>query len=114
MISESELDHLSKGSTESIYLNFALFLLPISFTLIVTLLTATISSDRLHQSFVSISAITLIAGLVLLVFWWRNHVSSKALVAQIKNRMPPPPAIQEAPGDPGASPPPSEGGAQST
>ena len=102
MISESELETLAKGSTESIYLNFALTLVPTSVTLAVTLLTTTILSDRLFQGFVSIATITLIAGIVLLVLWLRNHVSSKNLVAQIKNRMPPPPS-QQVPIDPGTT-----------
>jgi hypothetical protein len=107
LVSESELETLARGSSELIFLNFALALLPISLTLVVTLWTTTISSERLYQGFLIVATITFLAGLILLVLWWRSHVSSRTLVARIKNRMPSFPGIQEPPALPGEpSPPP--------
>jgi hypothetical protein len=100
-VHEHELDTLSRGSTASVFLNFALFLLPISVTLVVALLTTTIESDRLFQAFVSLAAITFIVGAILLILWWREHKSSRSLVREIKSRMPPQPAIQQTAADEG-------------
>jgi hypothetical protein len=99
-ILEGELDRLANGPPESIYLNFALTLLPISFTLLITLLTTTIRSSRLYQGFVLVAAVTLIIGVILLVLWGRNRSSTRRLVEDIRNRMPPPPSIQDKPGTP--------------
>lgn len=86
---EHELDALSAGSSASLFLNFALFLLPVSITLVVAMLTTTIPSDRLFAGFLSVSALTAIAGILLLLLWWRSHKSSGELLAAIKARMPP-------------------------
>jgi predicted neutral ceramidase superfamily lipid hydrolase len=99
-ILEGELDRLANGPPESIYLNFALTLLPVSFTLLVTLLTTTIRSSRLYQSFVLIAAVTLIIGVILLILWARNRSSTRRLIEDIRNRMPPPPSLQDNPSHP--------------
>ena len=85
---EHELDALGAGSSASLFLNFALSLLPISITLLVAMLTTTIPSDRLFAGFLSVSVITAIAGIVLLLLWWRSHKSSGQLLTAIKARMP--------------------------
>ncbi|MGH7200106.1 MAG: hypothetical protein ACREJB_05840 [Planctomycetaceae bacterium] len=94
-IYEHELDQIAQGSPNALDLNFALALLPVSLTLIITLLTVTIESDRVFLVFVSVAVISFIAGLFLLVRWWKNRRSVLALVQEIKNRLPPPEAIQE-------------------
>ncbi len=94
-ILEGELDRLANGPPEAVYLNFALTLLPISFTLLVTLLTTTIASSRLYQGFVLIAAVTFIIGVILLVLWGRSRSSTRRLIEEIRNRMPPSPSIQD-------------------
>jgi hypothetical protein len=101
-ISESELDRLEKGSSGSIYLNFALFLLGIASTLLVTLATTTIASIYLFAAFVSICAVTLILGLLLLVLWWGDQSSSAGLIAESRERMPP--SVRETTGTPVGGP----------
>lgn len=91
---EHELDMLKQGSPVSLFLNFALFLLPIGLTLIFTLATTTIPVDRLFQTYVLLAGLTIVSGLVLLALWWRGYKGSKDLVEEIKKRMPPPPPIQ--------------------
>jgi hypothetical protein len=97
IVSEHELDALARGSTGALFLNFALSLLPIALTLIVTLSTTPIESNRLFQTFVSIATITFIAGMLLLLLWVREHKNARSLVEQIKSRMSPQPAIQVEP-----------------
>lgn len=92
---EYQLDALARGSSNSILLNFAVFLLPIAITLLVTLLTTTIPSDRLFLGFLSVAVITAIAGIVLLLLWWRNHREAEDLLRAIKARMPPPTSFQQ-------------------
>ena len=94
-IHEHELEGLARGSPASLFLNFALALLPVSITMMVTLATTTISSDRLYVFFVCVCLISFLSGLVLLGLWFTNRTSSKKMIAQIKNRMPPPQGIQE-------------------
>lgn len=91
---EGELNTLGKGGEESLYLNFAIALLPTSLSLFVTILTTTINSNRIFVCFLTTAIVTLIAGLILLALWWRNRGSNQTLVQQIKDRMPPPPGIQ--------------------
>lgn len=86
---EHELEILARGSTNALFLNFALFMLPISITLIVTMLTTMISSDRLFAGFLCVSVITAIAGIFLLLLWWRSYKSSGELLRTIQSRMPP-------------------------
>lgn len=94
-VHEHELEVLAQGSPASIYLNFALALLPVAITLFVALITTPVPPGYLYQAFVCVCAMTLIAGIVLLVLWSRQRSGAKALIQQIKNRMPPPEGIQE-------------------
>jgi hypothetical protein len=98
-ISEDELDRLAKDGDESIYLNFALALLPTSLSLFVTLLSTTINSNRVFVAFLVTAIMTLIAGLILFALWWRNRGSNQALAQKIKDRMPPPgaPIVESEP-----------------
>ncbi len=98
---EHELDMLKQGSPVSLFLNFALFLLPIGLTLIFTLATTPIAADRLFQAYVLVAGLTIILGLLLLALWWRGYMGSKDLVDEIKKRMPPPASIQLTASDTG-------------
>lgn len=102
-ITEGELNELARGSPESILLNFALALLPVALTVLTTLLTTTIASLRTFVVFVVVGVVTFVAGLLCLLAWWRNHRTSWKLVETIRNRMPPLPGIQDAPGAPGGA-----------
>ena len=56
-ISESELEFLERGSPQSIYLNFAIFLLSIALSFFIALVTTEIPSDRLFNVFVIVAAL---------------------------------------------------------
>lgn len=92
---EHELEELRVGSPTSLFLNFALFLLPTGLTLIITLLTTDIPNDRLFTVFVCVAVITLVSGVILLSMWWKQHSAKSNVFDRIKNRMPPPEGIQE-------------------
>lgn len=100
---EYELEILARGTANALFLNFALFLLPISISFIITLLTTTIRSDRLFYGFLTIVLITAIAGFLLLLLWWRSYKSSGDLLRAIKARMPPAQATSVEPGPSGQS-----------
>lgn len=88
-VSESELDVLERGSPGSIYLNFAIFLLSSAISLSVALLGATIPSDRTFLTFVALTVVGYVAGLVLLALWCRNRASVSAVAEEIRRRLPP-------------------------
>ncbi len=109
LIYEHELDSLdkldadlSKDPPESVYLNFALFLLPVSVSFLITLLTTTIRSDRTYEFFVIVSILAFVLSLLLFALWVRDSRSYRqnrqALlheraqqIQKIKSRMPPNP-----------------------
>jgi hypothetical protein len=93
-VSEHELDRLARGSVVSDLLTIAYVLLSVAATLLVTLLSTTL--EQLHFIlFVCAVLIFAIAGGVCLYIGWRTRESVSAIVREIKNRMPPPPAIRE-------------------
>src|SRR5207302_1073926 len=101
-ITESELDELERGSPASIHLNFSLFFWGISASLLATLLTTTIASNRAFIVFVVFFCGSLLAAIVFTVLWFVQHRSSGSLARRIRGRMPPPPGVQEpAPNEPG-------------
>jgi len=106
IVTEHELETLAQGSPAGLLLNFALALLPMAGSIIVTLRSSTMT-DLNFTLFTSASIIFIIAGLICLTLWWRLHTSVKTLVQEIKNRMPPPqgiPATAPAPAAPGPAP----------
>lgn len=106
---EHELDNLdkldadlSKDPPEFVYLDFALFLLPISLSFLVTMLTTTIRANRTYELFVIISALAFVLSILLFALWWRDRHSYRknrqALlrertqqIQRIKSRLPPNP-----------------------
>ena len=101
-ISEDELATLARGSPDSVFLNFAIFLLSVAVSFIIALFTTTIEADRLFFVFVIITVIGLISGFVLLAIWWRNRKSVSEIVDAIKKRLPPE-GIQEETNPPSSS-----------
>ena len=92
-VEERELDELAQGSPDSLYLNFAIFLLSTALTALVALLT--LPSDKASPTsatfivFVVITAVGFIVGIFLLLLWLRKRRSVSDLVQRIKNRLPP-------------------------
>lgn len=112
VVYEHELDSLDKldedlaqDPPESIFLNFGLFLFPISLSFLISLLTTTIRSNRLYELFVMICLLTFIVSLILFGLWMRDRRSYRKRrqsllhartrqIQKIKSRMPPNPLAQ--------------------
>ncbi len=88
-VKENELEILANGEPTSIQLNFAIFLLSIAFSGIMTLCSATFSSTLLQNAFLFSTIIGCIVGFYLLIIWWRGRKSIKSVIKTIKDRIPP-------------------------
>jgi hypothetical protein len=97
-VEENELELLAQGSPDSLYLNFAIFLLSIAVSFLIALLTlpanqatgvsGTGSSNRFIV-LVVITTIGFIVGLLLLLIWLKKRRSISDIVQRIKDRLPP-------------------------
>jgi hypothetical protein len=96
-IQEHELDALARGSPGSVLFSFALAMLPLSGSFLITLLTTSIATTGGQIFFVCSCLITFLFGLLCLVLWWKTNVGIENLVQEIKNRMPAA-AVQETVG----------------
>lgn len=88
-VKEHELEVLENGDTNSIYLNFAIFLLSSAVSCVLAISTATFVSELIQYCFLFVTIIGFIGGLFLLILWWRGRKSIKTIVSRIKNRIPP-------------------------
>ena len=88
-ISETELQILERGSPDSIFLNFSIFLISIAASFLIALLTTEIQSSRVFTVFVIVAVIGFIVGVVLLAFWAWYRRSTTTMFQQIRRRMPP-------------------------
>ncbi len=86
-VEKGELELLSQGTPDSLYLNFAILLLSIATSFLTSLLT-TVVSDRVFTVFVVITSVGFIVGTLLLTIWLRKRQSISVLVRRIKGRLP--------------------------
>lgn len=109
-VKEHELDLLEQGSPASLQLNFAIFLVSIAFSSIITLTTATVNYPILKTVYVVIAVVGILLGGYLLISWWKTRTSIKTIIATIKGRIPPAAPICDAATNP---PSPTQPGDQS-
>lgn len=88
-ISETELDILERGSPDSLYLNFAIFLLSSAIALTISLLTTTPLSPNVYIIFVVFIIVGYLSGFLLLLLWRWNHTSVSDCIKTIRSRLPP-------------------------
>ena len=88
-VSETELDILQRGSPESIFLNFAVFLLSTAISFSAALATTTIESTKTFAVFVVLTAIGYVGGVLLLLLWLWNRQSISQVITVIRGRQPP-------------------------
>lgn len=86
-VSESELQILENGAPDSIFLNLAIFLFSTAVVLLISLLTASIESNRVFYVFVICTVCGFVGSFILLSMWLRSRQSISMLVKQIRGRM---------------------------
>jgi len=87
-VEESELETLEKGSPDSFYLTFSVFLLTTAISFLITLITATVS-DKISIVFVLITIVGFVFGVFLLIVWCKKRKSIPDLIDKIRKRLPP-------------------------
>ena len=88
-VTESELNIIERGSPDSIYLNFAIFLLSTAISLTVVLLTTTITSNPILFTFIVCIVVGYCGGVLLLLLWRRSSNSVGDCIQEIRKRLPP-------------------------
>ena len=88
-VKDSELELLENGEPTGIHLNFAIFLLSISFSGVLTLCSAVFANKTLENIFLFTSIIGVIGGVYQFILWWRGRGRIKSVIQTIKNRIPP-------------------------
>jgi hypothetical protein len=89
MVSEEELEALSRGSPGSVYLNLALALLPVAVAFLLTQVSTTIENTAALFSFICGCIVCFVAGMICLVLAYVHHSTTAGVVKRIKERMPP-------------------------
>lgn len=84
-ISEEELDIVERGSPSSNYLNFALVLLTIFVSFLISLLLNNIQGKK-FTFFLIVTVITAVVGVILLILWLLSYKSSKRVFSKIRSR----------------------------
>lgn len=86
-VSDTELQLIERGSPDSVFLTFGIFLISIGVSFLVTLLSTSIESIRIFTTFVVVSTIGLVTGLILLCLWWWYRKSRSNLFKTIRERL---------------------------
>lgn len=87
-VTEGELEILKQGSPNSIFLNFAIFLLSAALTIFVTLMVTT-TSQTVFIILVIVLFIALIGGAFLMILWKVSRNSFSATIIKIESRKKP-------------------------
>ncbi|MEO6754186.1 MAG: hypothetical protein ABIP85_20615 [Chthoniobacteraceae bacterium] len=88
-ITEHELDQLEKGTPESTYFGFGIFLLSTGISFLTSLLTTDIKAIRVFSVFAVVASVGIIGGILLLTVWARFQRSAKRITKIIRDRKPP-------------------------
>ena len=94
-VTSQELKIIETGSTNSIYLNFAIFLLSVSSSFFVSVFTVEWFPEETNQKqhlisfiiFLIIAVLTLLIGVICGFLWYRSHDSFKGTIKTIKQRL---------------------------
>jgi hypothetical protein len=92
-VTAQELTIIENGSTNSLYLNFAIFLLSVSASFFASVFTVEWFPKGLEPHLVSfivfliIAVLTFLVGIVCGIVWWKTQDEFKANIKTIKNRL---------------------------
>ena len=100
-VKDSELDILEKGSPADIQFNFAIFLISISISFFISLLTTDITNITTKIVFIVLTIGGFFGAIYLFFSWHSNHTSLKSVCKKIRDRIPVDLKINEA--DPAGS-----------
>jgi hypothetical protein len=87
-VSCDELDKLERGGPDSIFLNFAIFSVSIALSFLTTLLTTNITVIKLYATFLVLTILGFLSGVILFILWWKNKTYSSSLIKKIRDRIP--------------------------
>lgn len=87
-LNQYELEMVSKGSYESLFLNFGIALISICFASFSTLLTADFPKEKVkvYITFLCVTIMTFISGIILFILWIKEKKSFILDKEEIKNR----------------------------
>ncbi len=88
-ITDYELELLGKGSHDSLYLNFAIFLISTAIAFLIALLTTNITSPNPYLFFLTVTIIGFLGSAFLFMLWFRNRRSISQVVETIQKRLQP-------------------------
>ncbi|QEH35975.1 hypothetical protein OJF2_45330 [Aquisphaera giovannonii] len=94
-LSEAEFDRLAEGASGQLHLNFALAMLPTALSVLISLLTTTIESNRVYLAFLVAFWALLVQGLISLLRWWLYSRTHRKRIEGSRARMPVRPVIAE-------------------
>jgi uncharacterized Tic20 family protein len=96
---EHELDIIAAGSPATLAFNFAVALISIGVSFVLTLTTTTITSNRLFYGYLIACLNCLLAGIIMFAYWLKTRTSVSITVAKIKSRLVVSTPVQEPPVD---------------
>ncbi len=88
-INETELEILEKGSPDSLFLNFSIFLISSAISFTLTLTTTTIDNVKIFNTYLFFTILSYLIGIILFIIWFRTKISTKSIIQKIKNRLSP-------------------------
>ena len=87
-LSEGELSNIENGSRNSIFLNFAIFLISIAFSFLIAILTANFKDKQtVLIIFIVLTIVGFIGGAFLLILWIKMKDDFEETIKKIKRRM---------------------------
>ena len=87
-VSEGELETIERGSPNSTFLNFSIFLVSICVSFLVALMTCDFTSkDKLYYTFLIVCIISGIIGSLLFIIWLRTKNDVNEVIKKIKDRI---------------------------
>ena len=86
-IKDSELDHLEKGTSAELQLNFAIFLFSLAFSAVTSLFTATFADESVKTTFIVVAVVGVLLGAYLMIAWSRAKSAVKELCRSIRLRI---------------------------
>jgi len=87
-ISEGELETIERGSPNSTFLNFSIFLLSTAISFLTTLMTVDLKDKpQLFTIFMLITIVGFVVGGFLFLLWWRTKNDVDKVIKRIKDRV---------------------------